>query len=604
MRSDSENEATNNRIVMVILGALAGLSLWLLIDYLDEVITNSRLYTLLFAFTLAFFGSLLALIGPLRFRRAVRAAAIVAVPASVLLFMAGFRFGQREDFLQTGHPVIAFLVLVALPLPFMIARERMAGNWRDYEALFDHAWSIVMRYAAGWLFVAVFWGVVRLSDALLQLVGVEIIEVLLRIDPAPYIMTGAVLGVALAVLDELPDYVTPFLLLRFLRLLLPVFLVVVAVFILALPFRGVSGLFGGLSAAATLMAIAIGSITLISAAVDRNDGDAVQSPMMRGGVQALVAMTPVIAGLALYAVWLRVDQYGWTPDRFAAAIMGVAILAYALSYAFAVFPKAAWMRRIRTANVYLALGVLALAALFLSPVLNVQEMSVRSQLSRFESGRTGAGALDIWTIRHHWGLAGAAAIAGLSTMTDHPEAGRLQQLLAALEAAESPSEFRRAAGNAVGNAVGNDAAQREHSGLHSSMPVYGVPGGAAATLPARVLDDIPPPQLRQMQAGCLRKTPEGAPGCVIVAADLVPTAVGREYLALFMPGDGPVQMFAMVQTPDGGYRIDHSLRDLMREAGAFADASIIDAIRAGVADTRPSGVRILSVGNSEIFIQP
>ena len=81
----------------------------------------------------------------------------------------------------------------------------------------------------------------------------EIISDLLDIDGVPFVLTGLVLGLAIAVVNELSDYVSPYLILQLLRLLLPVLVVVMAVFIVALPFRGLSGLFGGLSAAATLM---------------------------------------------------------------------------------------------------------------------------------------------------------------------------------------------------------------------------------------------------------------------------------------------------------------------------------------------------------------
>ena len=69
------------------------------------------------------------------------------------------------------------------------------------------------------------------------------------------------LVLALAVVTELSDYVSPFLILRLLRLMLPPVLLVLAVFLLALPLRGLSGLFGGLSAAATLLAMVAAGAT-------------------------------------------------------------------------------------------------------------------------------------------------------------------------------------------------------------------------------------------------------------------------------------------------------------------------------------------------------
>ena len=596
MQLNSDENTINNRIAFAATGALAGMCLWLLVEYLDELIHNTRLYTFVFASTLGFFSSLLAIMGPVAFGRSVRSAFVVAIPAATLLMLASFRFADIEDFLQTGHPLVAFALLISIPLPFLIVKERQSGDWRDYESLFDQAWSIVVRYAAAWLFVAVFWSVVYLSDALLQIVDLEIIEELLRFDPVPFVLTGAALGVALAVVDELSDYVTPYLLLRLLRLLLPVFLVVVGVFIIALPVRGLSELFGGFSTAAILMAIAIGAISLISTAVDRNDLEAVHHRMMSFAVRGLIVMNPVIAFLAVYAIWLRVAQYGWTPDRFAAAIAGGIILSYAVAYVVVTMTRAGWMERIRRINIYLALAVLILTALFLSPVLNVQKLSVASQISRFEAGRTNVADLDLWAIRHDWGSAGVEGIARLSALIDHPDAERLQERLVALETSNGRYAFDLVSDQ--------KATQPARSELRSQIPVFAIPGGGSAALPAGVLNDIPTVQINQLQAGCARTTPGGEKGCAIVAIDLVPTANGREYLVLFMLGNHRLQLFAVKLLENGQYQIDYSPRNMTAHGHLNLDASLIDALHVGEAETKPSGINLLSIGNAEIFIQP
>lgn len=596
MRWDQEDTTVNNRLTFTATGALAGLCLWLLIEYLDNYIDNIRLYTFVFASTSAFFTALLAMLGPVRLFPAVKSALAVALPSAALLVWASFRFVEPEEFLQTGHPIVAFALLVGMPLPFLIVIERHQGDWRNYEALFDQAWSIVVRYAAAWLFVAVFWSVVYLSDALLQIVGLELIEDLLDIDPVPFMLTGAALGVALAVVDELSDYVTPYLLVRLLRLLLPVFLVVVGIFIIALPLRGLSDLFGGFSTAAILMAMAIGAIMLISTAVDRNDLEAVQSRVMTLGTRGMILMNPVIAFLAVYAIWIRVAQYGWTPDRFAAAIAGGIVLIYALAYLIFSFSKDSWMARIRQVNIYLALGVLGLAFLFMSPVMNIQAMSINSQVARFEAGKTSVDELDLWSIRYDWGKRGEAGIARLSALTDHPDAERLQERLVTLETSDSEYAFDIS--------TEQTTAQPARSELRAEVPVFAIPGGGAAALPAGVLDDVPTVQINQMQAGCARSTPAGHKGCAIVAVDLVPTATGREYLLIFLLGNDRVQIYALKRAQSGSYHIDYSPRNFRTHGGGLMDASVIDALHADQAESKPSGINVLSVGNAEIFIQP
>ena len=100
----------------------------------------------------------------------------------------------------------------------------------------------------------------------------SVIEALIDIDPARPVITGAIFGLAIVVTYELSDMISPQLILRLLRLLLPMITVVVAVFVIALPFRGLSNLFGSLSAGAVMIGMAITATSLVSAAIARQPG--------------------------------------------------------------------------------------------------------------------------------------------------------------------------------------------------------------------------------------------------------------------------------------------------------------------------------------------
>ncbi|MCK4711933.1 MAG: DUF4153 domain-containing protein, partial [Marinosulfonomonas sp.] len=307
MPKESTDNAIINRAALSLIGGLAGLCLYLLVDVIADQLENEQLFLFLVAFSGAFFIAVLGIVGPLSIKRAALVALIVALPSALLLFWASLRFSHVSRFMDSGQP-LAFGVLVTIPLPFFMAQMRAGESWRDYPALFNHSWNIVVRYAAAWLFVGVFWGVLMLSNELLNIVGLEVIEDLLDIDPVPFVLTGLVLGLALAVVHEMAAYVTPVLtlFLRLTRLLLPMVLLVVGVFIMALPVRGLSGLFGGLSATAVLIAMAAGAATLVTTALDQTDDAAKGAPVMRVFTQALALLIPVMAGLAAYAVWVRV----------------------------------------------------------------------------------------------------------------------------------------------------------------------------------------------------------------------------------------------------------------------------------------------------------
>ena len=419
-------------------GALAGFSLWLLIEVLPDALDNQWLILWLGSTICGFFVLLLGLIGPLKPREAVSVSGVLGLSAAALLYWASLRFTQIDDVFEFGFDPAAFAALIFIGAPFGAAVMR--GRVWDYAYLFDTAWGIVVRYLAAWVFVGLFWGALFLSHALLEIVGISVIGDVIDIDVMPYLLTGLVLGLALEVANELRAYVSPYLLLRLLRLLMPPLVLVVAVFILALPFRGLSGLFGEFSAAGTLMAVAIAGASLIAAAVDSSDEEAAQSGLMRLATKAFAAMLPILGALAVWAVVIRIADYGWTPVRLAAFIAALFVLGYGVLYGLALM-RADWMARIRRANIYHALAVLLVAALWLSPVLDASRISANTQVARYLKG----GALKdlpAWEIANEWGRAGDRALERLRGLNEDTHPG-LSDLLVRAES-DSKWEFDQA----------------------------------------------------------------------------------------------------------------------------------------------------------------
>ena len=163
------------RFEMAVIGAIAGFCFWALQKLLPEILPNFRGVVFAFALAGGFFGSLLLLTGRLGMRVALRYSAVLGVVSAALLLWTSFRFASRSEFLDAGHPFLVFGLLLWLPLPFFLSAETHEKGWRDYEGLFDHAWSLFVRAFTAWAFTGVFWLVIFLSDQLLLLVGFEYI---------------------------------------------------------------------------------------------------------------------------------------------------------------------------------------------------------------------------------------------------------------------------------------------------------------------------------------------------------------------------------------------------------------------------------------------
>ena len=366
---------------------------------------------------MTFFGALLAMAGPLGLWRALSRALALALVVAGLIWLTALRYADADGFLNAPMQALAGFAVAVLPVPFLISAART--GWRDYPALFLESWSIVLRYAAAGAFTGLVWLVIYLSDEVLRIVGIDVIRRLLDYDVVPMVLSGAVLGLGMAVIYDLAELLSPYVVLRMFRLFLPVVLAVMVIFLIALPFRGLDGLVSGLSPAMLLLTMVAGGVSLVSIAIDQTDAEATQSPVLLRSTQAMTLVLPVVASLAFWALWLRVRDYGWTPERvFMSLTAGVAI-AYGLVYAVAVLRGAGWRERIRQGNIRMALAVIGLAALWLTPVLNAERISAQNQLARFDDGRTKLEDLDTYAISR-WGKPGAAVMAELETRSKEP----------------------------------------------------------------------------------------------------------------------------------------------------------------------------------------
>ena len=481
--------------------------------------------------------------------------------------------------LQPPQIALAGFVLATVPLPFWIAAN--GAGWRSYPTLFGEAWSIVVRGGAACAFLGVVWGVIFLSDALLQVVGLRVIQNLLDVGPVAWLITGAVLGFGLAVVQELSDYVSPYLVLRLLRLLLPIVLVVTAVFLLALPLRGVSGLFGGLSVAFTLLAMAGAAATLVTTAVDQDDAQATQSAVLSWAARGMAVMLPVLAALGAWAVALRIGQYGVTPARVFAAEVAVLSLCYGVFYAVAVLRGAGWMARIRRANIWMAVALIGVAGASLTPALDAEAMSARSQAARLEDGRLTLAQLDV-ELWKRWGVAGAKAVAVLEERAKEPGQEALAQRL-------------RNQGPDQGQDMAALLAQ-----LVALLPLQ--PQTATATRDG-YLAALDAYQVQRLIAACDRVLPNGAPGCVMVVGDLLPASPGEEAILASREAGGYVvyESYAF-----GEFGVQQ--RSVLSSTGPLpqdeAGVALIMAWQAAPPATSPVPIRQFATPEGGLFVQP
>ncbi|MCE5975186.1 DUF4153 domain-containing protein [Sinirhodobacter sp. WL0062] len=576
------------RIQYLLLGMAGGLAFWLL-QKIDEEIAAGRLLLALGVFSVVFFGGALAMLSELGLRRAIIGAAGLGVAATLLALWESLGFAKAGQTLSAGHAVVALAAIGALPVPFLIAAGLPGSKgWSDYRVLFVESWNIVVRYGAAWLFIGVVWMVLMLGAELLVLVGISFLTDLLREDLVILLICGAALGLGLSVVAEMSDMVSPYLLLRLLRLLTPVVLALVLVFLAALPVRGLTHLFGGLTPSGVLLGMAWASISLVSIAVDQDDVEAVHGPLLSWAGRGLALVLPVLAALAGWGILLRVQDHGWTPDRVMAATVAAVVLGYAGLYALSVLAGRSWMAWVRRANILMALALIALGVLWLSPLINPEKISARSQMARFAAGELPLAELPLWEFKREWGHAGETALAELQKLAQDPAQGDLAKRLAQLDSAESRYDL-------PGPGETDLAAQAEEFRAH----VTTVTGGAE--VPEALWIELVRVTSPDYAADCAAKTAAGHGRCVLVLADFRPDVSGAEAIFFRARPDGVLETQAFRSE---GERWMTTAAVPLGGTGALPADVLIDTLSGQAPALVPSGIMALEIGGTKFTVSP
>lgn len=556
-------------------GAGGGLLLWLVIEAADQGLIGNRFAVVLAALVVTTIGAALAMAWPIGLWRALPRAAGLGVGTATLVWLGGLRFD--DGIFGSALMVVAAVTVATLPVPFLIAAAR--GNPRDYPTLFLEAWSIVVRLSAAAAFTGLVWAVIYLSDAVLGIVGITVIADLLDHWLVRMAVSGAVLGLGIAVIHDLADHVSPYPVLRLFRLLLPVVLVVMLIFLAALPFREVS--FSGLSPALLLLTMVGAGISLVAIAVDQTDADATQSAVVLRAAQGIAVILPVLAGLAGWAIWQRVDQHGWTPERLFVALMAGTGLVYGVSYAAAVLRGAGWMGRIRQSNFRLALAALGLAALWLTPILNAERISANDQLRRYDDGRTALADLDIRALGR-WGHPGAAVLAALEDRAKAPGQEALSDRLAGRDGPET----------------GLNAATLVALTAHLALQPPGATG-TRDTLLAGAMDD----QLADWSQTCAQGD-AAQPRCLMVVADLMPTRPGEEAMLLLVRTADYVEILGLYLDDNGHLAARGVLRADGRSVTSAEAVILLQDWTTTPPPLTPSLMNQLGTGGSGLLMLP
>jgi hypothetical protein len=339
-----------------------------------------------------------------------------------------FQLDSRDDLLAPATSRAAFLALGLFIAQSLVLAGAADRRWiARYATYFDVSWVLGIQIALSLLFAGLFWGALQLGAGLFKMIGIDFFDKLFEHDWFIIPVTAVAFSFGLHLSDARADWVRGIrrLVLILLSWLLPLLALFAIGFLVALPIMGVEALWKTRYGASLVLTTACCLIGLLNAAYQQ--GETPPPFVLRWiGRAAAIALVP-LAGLGLWATWLRVDQYGLTPERLVALSGILVIVCYALGYLIAAFIKGPWLKAVEGTNILTAFVVLAVILAVTTPLADPARLSVANQLARLESGKTKVAAFDFKFLRFDGERYGSAVLADLQQGATGPDADFIRQ---------------------------------------------------------------------------------------------------------------------------------------------------------------------------------
>ncbi|WP_226664075.1 DUF4153 domain-containing protein [Microbulbifer aggregans] len=372
---------------------------------------------------------------------------VIAGYGAVLALVAAYRGYQctPADTVFCGAPTAyAIAIIIATFILAFLLRASATNCHRlrrpDYPALFHYSWDNALTAALTLAFTGIFWLILFLWQALFRLVGVDVFHELFRQDWFIYPVTWLVAGCGVILFRAQQSFVLTLkrLLRTMLVALLPLLALLTVVFLATLPFTGLQPIWDtGHGSALLLWLVAL--LLFFTNGVIQDEFPFARYPKWINRLLLLaVALAPVYAIFALYGLFLRVQQYGWTPERLWGSVVALTLALLATGYSLAILrQRSHWSGSLRRINTGLAFWVLAICLLTHTPLLNFWQISAQNQAARLADNKVAPAEFDFFFLRRQLGRPGVEAlreIQGLAAVQQNPNlATYVEALLASRE---------------------------------------------------------------------------------------------------------------------------------------------------------------------------
>lgn len=394
--------------LMLIIAAAQGLALYALYYAFDTKSWPSDSPVWSFPlWTLAFAVPLLLLLSLTRENtaRAIRDVAIVGAVFTLLAAYVGYQAEPIRD-IRTGSLIFAFVASMTLAAfkALMYLQQRVNREALTYPVLFTNSWRNFLVGVLSGIFVVIFWWILILWAQLFRVIEINFFAELFKQEWFIFPVLSLAFGIGVIIFRDLTNVIDSITrLLHWLcKLLLPLVVIVAAVFVAALPFVGLDVLWSTGSGTALLLWL-LALILFFTNAVYQDGRETKPYPaVVHRLIYVGLCFMPLLAALSFYGLILRLNQYGWSVERCWAFVTWLILSLFAIGYVFGIVRRRSlWTTELARVNIIMGVVVLAIMLLANSPILDFRKISLASQFQRVESGEIELKDFDFWYARQH-----------------------------------------------------------------------------------------------------------------------------------------------------------------------------------------------------------
>ncbi|MBE0007036.1 DUF4153 domain-containing protein [Citrobacter freundii] len=414
---DSAEISRTTRLGMIFIGLLQGALCYLLMTYLVPHNDDWLFYGM--PATIAITSALLLTVVSFKQRALWYWMALIFV---VVLAMSVWLKWQVEDSDKwRQHEAFMFygwrlLLMAMLALPWIQYSLRASRQQTRYAQFYTQLWLNTLTLLIVFISNGLFWLVLLLWSEMFKLVGIPFFSTLFfDTDWFGYVAFGLITALAVVLARTQSRLVTAVQkLLTFIATgLLPLVALLALMFILTLPFTGLEAISQRVSAAGLMSTLTL-LLLLLMAIVREPQKEALPYPgALRYLIKCSLIVAPIYMLIAGWSLWVRIQQYGWTPERLYGVLVAVVLLVWSFGYLASILRRGRNPLELQ-GPVILGVSLLALGLLVLlsSPVIDAWRISVNSHMGLYHSGKIKPDKVSLYMLDHS-GKPGRAALEAL-----------------------------------------------------------------------------------------------------------------------------------------------------------------------------------------------